>query len=64
MIILIITASGPKVGRLSVVDYSVLSDRERDVVRRLIPPEAYREGQLQAVLDLARALSRPQTQWV
>jgi hypothetical protein len=58
MIILIITASGPKVGRLSVVDYSMLNDRERDVVRRLIPPDAYREGRLQTVLDLARALYR------
>jgi len=58
MIILMITASEPKVGRLSVVDYSMLSDRERDVVRRLIPPDAYSEGQLQTVLDVARALYR------
>ena len=58
MIILIITASGPKVGRLSVINYSMLNDRERDVVRRLIPPDAYREGRLQTVLDLARALYR------
>lgn len=47
-----------KVGRLSVVNYSMLTDRERDVVRRLIPPDAYRESQLQTVLDLARALYR------
>jgi hypothetical protein len=53
-----ITASGPKVGRLSVINYSMLTDRERDVVRRLIPQDAYREGQLQIVLDLVRALYR------
>jgi hypothetical protein len=58
MITLMITASGPKVGRLSVVNYSMLSDRERDVVQRLILQEDYREGRLQRVLDLARSLHR------
>jgi hypothetical protein len=58
MITLMITASGPQAGRLSVVNYSMLSDRERDVVRRLIPQEAYHEGRLQMVLDLARSLYR------